>query len=411
MATQKNLKSKATASKPKSPKVASVKKPVSKTPAKAKPVLSKGKSSAKTTQAAKSKPNTATKAKSPVKAPAKPLAKPVAKKATPNAPVKGSKTAPPTNGKTSQAKSAKPVASKQPTSKPTVKTKSASVSMSTKPAPKVILKVKATSRPTPSTPIQPVAKKIETPVAKVVLKAKAPEQIKQQPKEVLAKNPLPAVINVVDQKKSQPKPMVSKSVSPAQSKTENKSPGSTISDHATKRSVSAKTADEKPEDQENEKEHLTKSPKPISVQSGKSIDKMAEKKENKPASATAYAEEPQKSRYNDKELEEFDQLIDLKLIVAREQLEFYLKQLEDMAENPDNKIKGLDDGLSTLESERVSSMAARQQKLIQHLENAKIRIKNKVYGICRETGKLISKERLRAAPHATLSIEAKQAQH
>ncbi len=120
---------------------------------------------------------------------------------------------------------------------------------------------------------------------------------------------------------------------------------------------------------------------------------------------------PQKSRYSDAELEEFDKLIDDKLIVAREQLEFYLKQLEDMAENPDNKIKSLDDGMSSLESERISSMAARQQKLLQHLENAKIRIKNKVYGVCRETGRLISKERLRAVPHATLSIEAKQAQN
>lgn len=138
---------------------------------------------------------------------------------------------------------------------------------------------------------------------------------------------------------------------------------------------------------------------------------MSDRKESKPAVASALPEEPQKSRYSDKELEEFDQLIDQKLIIAREQLEFYLKQLEDMAENPDNKIKGLDDGLSTLESERISSMASRQQKLIQHLENAKIRIKNKVYGICRETGKLISKERLRAVPHATLSIEAKQAQN
>ena len=138
---------------------------------------------------------------------------------------------------------------------------------------------------------------------------------------------------------------------------------------------------------------------------------MTEKKDFKPSTMVAAAEEPHKSRYSDKELEEFDQLIDQKLIVAREQLEFYLKQLEDMAENPDNKIKGLDDGLSTLESERVSSLASRQQKLIQHLENAKIRIKNKVYGICRETGKLISKERLRAVPHATLSIEAKQAQN
>lgn len=141
----------------------------------------------------------------------------------------------------------------------------------------------------------------------------------------------------------------------------------------------------------------------------KPFELMSDKKENKPVAT--YSEEPHKTRYSDKELEEFDQLIDQKLIVAREQLEFYLKQLEDMAENPDNKIKGLDDGLSTLESERVSSMAARQQKLIQHLENAKIRIKNKVYGICRETGRLISKERLRAVPHATLSIEAKQAQN
>jgi RNA polymerase-binding transcription factor DksA len=143
----------------------------------------------------------------------------------------------------------------------------------------------------------------------------------------------------------------------------------------------------------------------------KQAEKMSDKKDKKPVAVATMPEEPQKTRYSDKELEEFDQLIDEKLIVAREQLEFYLKQLEDMAENPDNKIKGLDDGLSSLESERVSSMASRQQKLIQHLENAKIRIKNKVYGICRETGKLISKERLRAVPHATLSIEAKQAQN
>jgi hypothetical protein len=71
---------------------------------------------------------------------------------------------------------------------------------------------------------------------------------------------------------------------------------------------------------------------------------MTEKKDFKPSTMVAAAEEPHKSRYSDKELEEFDQLIDQKLIVAREQLEFYLKQLEDMAENPDNKIKGLDDG-------------------------------------------------------------------
>lgn len=116
----------------------------------------------------------------------------------------------------------------------------------------------------------------------------------------------------------------------------------------------------------------------------------------------------EKTRYSDEELKEFDELIDQKLTKAKEQLRFYLTQLEELADNPDSKVKGLDDGVGSAESERITNLASRQQNLIQHLENAKIRIKNKVYGICRETGKLIAKERLRAVPHATLSIEAKQ---
>lgn len=114
-----------------------------------------------------------------------------------------------------------------------------------------------------------------------------------------------------------------------------------------------------------------------------------------------------KTRYSDEELEEFRLLIEDKLTKAKEQLSFYKQQIAEMADNPDNKIKGLDDGIGTAESERLYNMAARQRKHIQHLENALIRIQNKVYGVCRETGKLISKERLRAVPHATLSIEAK----
>lgn len=121
-------------------------------------------------------------------------------------------------------------------------------------------------------------------------------------------------------------------------------------------------------------------------------------------------EQKEKTRYSDQELGVFEALIDGKLAQAREQLEFYLNQLQDLADSPDGKIKGLDDGISTLESERISTLAARQRKLIQHLENAKVRIKNKAYGVCRVTGKLIAKERLMAVPHATLSIEAKQVQ-
>jgi len=115
-----------------------------------------------------------------------------------------------------------------------------------------------------------------------------------------------------------------------------------------------------------------------------------------------------KTRYSDEELEEFKQIIENKLARAKDQYDFYLNQLSEMADNPDAKIKGLDDGIGTAENERLTSLAARQQKLIQHLENALIRIKNKVYGVCRVTGQLISKERLKAVPHATLSIEAKQ---
>ncbi|MFT5386435.1 MAG: DnaK suppressor protein [Saprospiraceae bacterium] len=116
-----------------------------------------------------------------------------------------------------------------------------------------------------------------------------------------------------------------------------------------------------------------------------------------------------KTRYSDQELKEFETLVDKKLETARVELTFYRSILSDMADNPDSKIRGLDDGIGTQENERTTTLAGRLKKHIQHLENAKIRIQNKVYGICRVSGKLISKQRLMAVPHATLSIEAKQA--
>jgi len=115
-----------------------------------------------------------------------------------------------------------------------------------------------------------------------------------------------------------------------------------------------------------------------------------------------------KTRYTDKELAYFGRLIDKKLAKANQELEYYLKNVSDAADSQDNKLKGLSDGVAAMESERMYAMAARQRKHIQHLENAKLRIMNKVYGICRVTGKLISKDRLKAVPHATLSIEAKK---
>lgn len=116
----------------------------------------------------------------------------------------------------------------------------------------------------------------------------------------------------------------------------------------------------------------------------------------------------QKNRYSKDELEEFRLLIDQKLEKAKKEHAYYRKQIEELAESPEAKVKGLDDGIGAVETERLYTMASRQRKLISHLENAKIRIINKTFGVCRDSGELISKERLKAVPHATLSIKAKQ---
>lgn len=116
----------------------------------------------------------------------------------------------------------------------------------------------------------------------------------------------------------------------------------------------------------------------------------------------------EKNRYTADELAEFDKIIDFKLQKATEELQYYRKQMEELADSPEAKVKGLDDGIGTIETERLINLASRQRKLISHLENAKVRIINKTYGICRESGVLISKARLKAVPHATLSIKAKQ---
>ena len=116
----------------------------------------------------------------------------------------------------------------------------------------------------------------------------------------------------------------------------------------------------------------------------------------------------QQTRYSDAQLAEFKAIIDAKLAEARRQLQFYRDQVNEQANSEDGRPRGLDDGTTTMANEELHRLAARQQQLIQHLENALLRIQNKVYGICRQTGELISAERLRIVPHTTLSIHAKQ---
>jgi len=122
----------------------------------------------------------------------------------------------------------------------------------------------------------------------------------------------------------------------------------------------------------------------------------------------------EKTRYSDAELEEFKQIIHEKLEKAKEDYEL-LKSAITHSESNDTEdtsptFKVLEEGAATLSKEEAGKLAQRQLKFIQNLQGALIRIENKTYGICRETGKLIPKDRLRAVPHATLSIEAKQGQ-
>ncbi|NNF02760.1 MAG: TraR/DksA family transcriptional regulator [Bacteroidia bacterium] len=124
---------------------------------------------------------------------------------------------------------------------------------------------------------------------------------------------------------------------------------------------------------------------------------------------------PTKVRYSDDDLQAFKELILMKISEAKSEL----KELQDSLNAANAKgtddtattFKMLEDGSETLAKEEAALQAARQQKFIQQLENALIRIDNKTYGICRVTGKLISKQRLNAVPHTTQSIEAKLNQY
>jgi RNA polymerase-binding transcription factor DksA len=136
-----------------------------------------------------------------------------------------------------------------------------------------------------------------------------------------------------------------------------------------------------------------------------------EKKNNETGKAqSAGAEE--KMRYSDEELKEFKELILSKLGEAQSDYELLRSSLtlqDDHGTNDTSPtFKLLEDAADVLSKEETAQLAARQEKFIEHLQNALIRVENKSYGICRITGKLIPKERLRSVPHATMTIDAKR---
>ena len=121
-----------------------------------------------------------------------------------------------------------------------------------------------------------------------------------------------------------------------------------------------------------------------------------------------------KNAYTNKELKEFNQIIIEKIERAEEDLALlksaYANDADNGTEDTSPTFKAFEEGSATLSKEENMKLAMRQEKFINNLKNALIRIQNKSYGVCRVTGKLISKDRLKLVPHATLSIEAKKMQ-
>jgi RNA polymerase-binding transcription factor DksA len=146
-----------------------------------------------------------------------------------------------------------------------------------------------------------------------------------------------------------------------------------------------------------------------------SVGLVREQSPKKHAREQILPEEANRLRYSDKELEEFREIIISKLEQSRRELNNLTNALTNANEHGTDDTAGtfkmLEDGSESLAKEEAGQLAQRQRKFIEQLENALVRIENKTYGICRVTGKLIPKERLRAVPHTTQSIEAKLNQY
>ena len=122
-----------------------------------------------------------------------------------------------------------------------------------------------------------------------------------------------------------------------------------------------------------------------------------------------------RNRYSDADLADFKEIILKKLASAQDELKYLTEQMQMENENGTDDTgsvyKTMEDGSSTQQKEHLNQMASRQRKFIENLKGALVRVENKTYGVCRVTGKLISKERLRAVPHTTQSIAAKNQQY
>ncbi len=363
---------------------------------------------------AKSKKTTSKKTVKPVakkaskpapKAKAKPAAKPVAKKAAKPAAKKAVKPAPKKAAKPAPKKVVKKAAPKKvakPAPKKVVKPAPKKV---VKPAPKKAVKpvAKKASKPAPSKTIKkaakPLAKKAVQPAPKKAVKPVAKPVTKPAAKPV-AKKAAPAPKKAVTPaaKKPTPTPVAKQPIKAAEKP---------------KAVVAQPAAPVRSGSQSGKKSG--KASKPVERYEGKRIVRS-----ELPAKALITIQKPEEEkmeqphyefptlRYSDAELKEFKEIIDKKLASAREELSNLKDSLESHTESQvGNKAWNMEEGSDTSEMEYLMNQIARLNKFIRDLEMALVRIENKTYGICRATGKLIDKNRLRVVPHATLSMEAK----
>lgn len=288
---------------------------------------------------------------------------PVAKKAAKPAPKPAAKKVAKPVAKPVAKKAAKPAPAKKAAAKPAAK-----------PAPRPVSKAAAKPAPKAAAPVKKVAKPVAKPAAPVK-KAAAPVPEKKAPAKVEVKAAPKATAPV---KKEEPK----------------------------KSAIQAST-DIKAKD--------IKIPvaKPVAIPK---LTTTAARKYEPDFTKSVLDKAPVEAatptmRYSDTELNEFRELIQRKLEAAKKELAYLqglITRKDDMGgDEGDNRYMTMEDGSLSMEREQLSQMASRQITFIDHLEKAIMRIENKTYGICRVTGKLIDKARLRAVPHATLSIEAK----
>ena len=244
---------------------------------------------------------------------------------------------------------------------------------------------------------KPASKKASKPVKKSITKKPAPKKPATKPAAKKAAKPAPK--NAAPQKHAKvAKKPVEKPAKPIEKK---------VAGHENKSLVSVK-----PQIKQIVKKEP---PKPGKVVIPKTTTKSVKKYEPEFTRSVldSQAQDPGAPvhRYSDGELVEFREIITKKLDAAKKELNYLqglITRKDESGDMDEGRYMTMEDGSVSMEREQLSQMASRQITFIDHLEKAMMRIENKTYGICRVTGKLIDKARLRAVPHATLSIEAKQ---